>query len=172
MCASARSVGLSLWPTGGRLMPLSEADMLPLHFFFCPIGLTLSYFLSSSFFSPFSLCFHLVSLFFHLHFSQTNTFVPHPSRTAVRHTIGIEIARGRGCCVKRLGFKPVTVISMSEKRGRFFFSFPFKNDAQLGVNMLHMAHCYCCCCCSATILWPGTGRLHPLLYLSWLGADI
>lgn len=53
----AFSVSLSLWPTGGRLMPLSAADTLPPHFFPLPCR-------PRSLLSSFSLVLYFLFFFF------------------------------------------------------------------------------------------------------------
>lgn len=83
VCAWAYSFRLSLRPTGGTLMLLSEANMLPLHFFSCPT----------------SLCLALFAAPLRLFFSKHVCFLLYPQlegrTTAGRHTIKIQIADTR-----------------------------------------------------------------------------
>ena len=87
VCVRACSVSLSLRPTGGRLMPLSEADMLPSHFSVLPprplsrsVSLSLSpFFLSLLLFSP------AVSSFLSLSIPHTDKHIC-PKLTQLRGT--------------------------------------------------------------------------------------
>lgn len=97
MRARPCGVSLSRRPTGGRLMPLSEADTLPLHFPLLPrrprsLSLSLSLVHSLSPLLSFSLSFFF--LFFLL--SPSSPFLT-DKHTCRRQTVGMEIAAmGRG----------------------------------------------------------------------------
>lgn len=102
VCAWAYSFRLSLRPTGGTLMPLSEANMLPLHFFSCPISLSLAppYFLCSSALSP--TCLRSSK---HICFSAQSQLEGRPSNYRQRRP-GYSVSRGFTRHIAILGVWP------------------------------------------------------------------
>lgn len=151
----AFSVSLSLWPTGGRLMPLSAADTLPPHFFPLPCR-------PRSLLSSFSLVlyFFFFCLFLCTYRRSTFVSVSHSGSRAARGAISVEI-KGAGLQIEAVGFKVAAVISMLNSQGIFFLILIIILKQPLkGKYASHHLHV----CCSATTLRPGkTASL-----LSWI----